>query len=105
MEIPAGSRLNINFHNVNIGPRDTFTITIYWHKHSNQKKDTDIAIKRRTISGKILNGFESYGPFDDKTVCLFVMNLENSDKSSYHIGINAKQMLLPLGICGNINLL
>ena len=98
MEIPAGSRLNINFHNVNIGPRDYFTIRISIH-------GTNIAIKRRTISGKIINGLESYGPFDNKTVCLFAMNLENSDKSSYRIGINAKQMLLPLGICGNINLL
>ena len=95
MEIPAGSRLNINFY---IGQTDKFTIRISIH-------GTNIVVKRRTISGEIINGLESYGPFDNKTVCLFVMNLENSDKSRYLIGINAKQMLLPLGKCGNINLL
>ena len=98
MEIPAGARLNINLYDVNIGEKDEFKFRIGIH-------GTTIAIKRRTISGKILNGLESYGPFDNKTVCLFVMNLKDSDKSSYHIGINAKQMLLPLGKCGNINLL
>ena len=94
VEIPAGAKLYINFYDVNIKQdNDSFQIEI--HR----------GIKNWTVSGKIVNRLEIYGPFDTKTKCLIKIFLLSTYNSGYRFGLYARQMLLPLGICGNINLL
>ena len=99
MEIPAGAKLYINFYDVNIKQdNDSFQIEI--HR----------GIKNWTVSGKIVNRLEIYGPFDMKTKCLIKIFLLSTfgtfgTNSGYRFGLYARQMLLPLGMCGNINLL
>ena len=66
-------------------------------------------IKNWSVSGKIVNRVQIFGPFDtDKKFFIKIFMLSTSSPtnvSKYRFGLYARQMLLPLGICGNIDLL
>ena len=67
-------------------------------------------IKDWSVTGKVVNRLEIYGPFDKDKKCYIRIFLSSSSPigtnySKYRFGLYARQMLLPLGPCGNINLL
>ena len=65
-------------------------------------------VANRDLFGKDPAHLEVYGPFDEDTQCKITYNSTNNNRnmrlrSKFKIGLYERQMVLPLGICGNIN--
>ena len=104
VEIPAGVQLYINFYDVEVPEFSLFQkrdmLTIEFMNVPN--------VPKRYVYGKVPTHIEVYGPFMERTECMVTFDSEGiwlPHRSKYKIGLYERQILLPLGICGNINLL
>ena len=100
VEIPAGMKLYINFYDVEIAKLQFIMMKMLTIEIKNEKK--------WSLHGKIPTHLEVYGPYRKSTECIIAyssIDVWLPHKSKFHIGIYARQILLPLGDCGNINLL
>ena len=102
MEIPAGSKLYINFYQQDLPVPPESRSTMLRIEFKNMPN------LYRTLAGRVPAHLEVYGPFDEITECKITFNstINNRDltlRSKFKIGLYERQMVIPLGICGNIN--
>ena len=102
--IPAGSKLYINFYEQDLpdpGESQSIMLKIEFGNMPN--------VLNRDLFGKDPAHLEVYGPFDEVTQCKITYNSTNNNRNMrrlrnrFKIGLYERQMVLPLGICGNIN--
>ena len=104
VDIPAGSKLYVHFYeqDIPIPPLSLSTmLKIEFRDMPN--------VSNRDLFGKLDSAhLEVYGPFDVNTQCKITFNstINNRDmrlRSKFKIGLYERQMVLPLGDCGNLN--
>ena len=103
VEIPARSKLYIHFYQQDLPiPPESQSIMLRIEFKGMPN------VSNRTLFGKDSAHLEVYGPFDNVTECKITFNstINNRNRavrSKFKIGLYERQMVLPLGICGNIN--
>ena len=101
IEIPAGSKLYINFYQQDLPDPPDILLKIKFKNMPN--------VANRDLFGRDSAHLEVYGPFDEDTQCKITYNSTNNNRdirtlrSKFKIGFYERQVVLPLGICGNIN--
>ena len=103
VEIPAGVKFYINFYHQELPPLLVSLSTILRIEFKNMPN-----VPNRNLFGRKAAHLEVYGPFNEITECKITYNSTSNNINTvqlnkFSIGLYEKQMILPFGMCGNIN--